>query len=94
MTGYSVMRFINIGFNNLVSSDRVIAVSSPDPAPMRRIVQDGKEAGKVIDCSAGKKTKSVIITDSGHIILSALSPDALEERLNDPSGAQTDKNSI
>lgn len=86
------MKFVNIGFNNLVSADRVIAVSSPDPAPMRRIVQDGKEAGKVIDCSAGKKTKSVIITDSGHIILSALTAEALEERLNESSDAQTDKN--
>ena len=88
------MKFINIGFNNLVSADRVIAVSSPDPAPMRRIVQDGKEAGKVIDCSAGKKTKSVIITDSGHIILSAISPEALEERLNESSDGQADKNNI
>ena len=93
MTG-CLMKFINIGFNNLVSADRVIAVSSPEPAPMRRIVQDGKEAGKVIDCSAGKKTKSVIITDSGHIILSAISPEALEERLNEPSDVQADKNNI
>ena len=88
------MKFINIGFNNLVSAERIIAVSSPDPAPMRRIVQDGKEAGRVIDCSAGKKTKSVIITDSGHIILSAISPEALEERLNESSDGQTDKNNI
>ena len=88
------MKFINIGFNNLVSAERIIAVSSPDPAPMRRIVQDGKEAGRVTDCSAGKKTKSVIITDSGHIILSAISPEALEERLNESSDGQTDKNNI
>ena len=93
MTG-CFMKFINIGFNNLVSAERIIAVSSPDPAPMRRIVQDGKEAGRVIDCSAGKKTKSVIITDSGHIILSAISPEALEERLNESSDGQTDKNNI
>ena len=71
------MRFINAGFGNLVAADRVISIASPEAAPIKRMVQDGKEEGRVIDVSCGKKTKSVLFCDSDHIILSALTPEKL-----------------
>ncbi|MBQ8696383.1 MAG: DUF370 domain-containing protein [Clostridia bacterium] len=71
------MRFINAGFGNLVAAERIISIASPDAAPIKRMVQDGKESGRVIDVSCGKKTKSVLFCDSDHIILSALSPEKL-----------------
>ena len=76
------MLFINIGFGNMVASDRVVAISSPDSSPMKRLVQDAKEEGRVIDASCGHKTRSVIITDSDHVILSALPTERISDRLN------------
>ena len=63
------MRLINIGFSNMISADRVIAVVSPESAPIKRIVQEAKEKGSLIDATQGRKTKAVIFTDSEHIIL-------------------------
>jgi len=77
--------FIDIGYGNIVSASRIISISPPEPAPIRRLVQDGKEAGAVIDASAGHKTQSVIMTDSNFIILSSLSPEELLEKLNSKS---------
>ncbi|PKM62879.1 MAG: hypothetical protein CVU97_03175 [Firmicutes bacterium HGW-Firmicutes-21] len=74
------MKLVDIGYGNLVSAGRVVAVASPESLPVRRLVQDAKNIGRVIDVSCGKKTKAVIITDSEHIILSAETPQALEER--------------
>ena len=71
------MKLINIGFGNLVNSDRIIAVSSPDSSPIKRLVSVGKESGMLIDATQGRKTKSVIVTDSDHIILSYLSPEGI-----------------
>jgi regulator of extracellular matrix RemA (YlzA/DUF370 family) len=70
-------KLINIGFGNLVNVSRVVAVVSPDSAPIKRIVQDSREIGMLIDATYGRKTKSVLIMDTGHTILSALTPDAL-----------------
>lgn len=78
------MKFIDIGYGNLISASRIITVSPPDPSPIRRLVQDGKDAGTVIDASAGHKTRSVIVTDSNHIVLSSLSTEELELKLNSP----------
>lgn len=75
------MKFINIGYGSMVSSDRIIAVCSPESAPVKRMVSDAKDTGRVIDVTCGKKTKAVIITDSDHIILSALTSEAISERL-------------
>lgn len=75
------MKFLNVGYSNLVAVNRIVAVTSPDSAPIKRLVQDSKEAGQVIDVSCGKKTRSVIITDSRHVILSALETEALEAEL-------------
>lgn len=76
------MKLINIGFGNLVSAERVIAVVSPDSAPIKRMIQDLKDKGQLIDASFGRSTRAVIITDSGHAILSSLTPEALEERMH------------
>lgn len=75
------MKFLNVGYGNLVAVNRIITIASPDSAPIKRLVQDAKEAGQVIDVSCGKKTRSVLVTDSRHVILSALETDALEESL-------------
>jgi len=81
------MKFINVGFSNLVCADRIVALASPDSAPLKRLIQDSREEGRAIDCTCGKKTKAVIVTDSDHVILSALSPDTLAERLGQSDSA-------
>ncbi len=75
------MKFINIGFGNMVSAERVVAIASPDSAPIKRLVQDAKEDGRVIDASCGRRTRSVIVTDSEHIILSAIQTETITHRL-------------
>ncbi len=76
------MGFIRIGFGNLLSSDRLITVVGPDSAPIRRLVQDARDRGALIDASSGRKCKSVLIMDSDHIVLSALPPEEIESLLN------------
>lgn len=71
------MKLIDAGFGNYVNCGRVIAVVSPDSLPVRRLVQDAKNAGRMIDVSCGKKTKSVLITDSDHVICSAEEPEVI-----------------
>ena len=75
------MVLLDIGFGNRVNAARIVSVLSPDSLPTRRLIQDAKTAGRVIDCSCGKKTLSVIVTDSEHIILSSEHPDVLCGRL-------------
>ena len=77
------MKFINVGFGNMVAIDRVIAIVSPDSAPIKRLIQDAREAGRVIDVSCGRRTRSVIITDSDHVILSAIQSETISNRLED-----------
>ncbi|MCI6006881.1 MAG: DUF370 domain-containing protein [Ruminococcus sp.] len=74
------MQLINIGFGNLVSAEKIIAVVAPDSAPIKRIVQDAKEQGLLIDATYGRKTRSVIIAESQHIILSAINPESIGNR--------------
>ena len=76
------MKFIDLGFNNMVLDERIVAVISPDSAPAKRIVSEAKDSSRIIDCTGGRKTKCVIITDSDHVVLSALSAEALGSRLN------------
>ena len=76
------MKLINIGFGNLVAAERVVALVSPDSAPAKRLVQEAKEAGRVIDCSGGKKTRSVLVTDSEHVILSSIQTETVSARLS------------
>lgn len=71
------MKFINAGFGNYIARDRIISVATPEAAPIKRIIADAKSSGRAIDITSGKKTKSVIITDSDHVIFSALTPEML-----------------
>ena len=76
-----MMKFINIGFGNMVSAGRIVAIASPDSAPVKRLVQDAREDGRVIDVSCGRRTRAVIITDSDHVILSAIQAETITNRL-------------
>ena len=76
------MKFINVGFGNMVASDRVVALVSPDSAPIKRLIQDAKDAGRTIDVSCGRRTRAVIITDSEHVILSAIQTETIANRLD------------
>ena len=73
------MKLINIGFGSMISAARVLAVVSPDSAPIKRVVQEARDRGMLIDASYGRKTKSVILMDTDHVILSALTPEALTQ---------------
>lgn len=77
------MRLINIGFGNLVAVDRIVSVVSPDSAPIKRMVQDARDKGRLIDASYGRKSRAVIFTDSDHIILSAIQPDTINSRISE-----------
>ncbi len=76
------MRFVSIGFGNLVNSDRIITIVSPDSAPVKRIIQDAKERSALIDATQGRKTRAVIVTDSDHVILTFLQPETIAGRLD------------
>ncbi len=77
------MKLINIGFGNMVSANRLIAIVSPESAPIKRIIQDSRDRGSLIDATYGRRTRAVIITDSDHVVLSALQPETIANRLND-----------
>ena len=80
------MKLINIGFGNLVSAERIISIVSPESAPIKRMIQDVREKGLLIDASFGRITKSVIVMDSGNVILSALPPETVAARCEDKNG--------
>ena len=77
------MKLINIGFSSLVAAGRVLAIMEPDSAPIKRVVQEAKERGMLIDASYGRKTKAVLLMDTDHVILSAVAPDSISARLAD-----------
>ena len=83
------MKFSNIGFGNMVAAERVIAVVSPDSAPIKRLIQDAKDSGRAIDVTCGKRTRAVIITDSEHVILSAFQSETISNRLSDEEDDDT-----
>ncbi len=74
------MKLINIGFGNLVSAERIVSIVSPESAPIKRMIQDVRDRGLLIDASFGRSTRSVIVTDSGNLILSSLAPEVLAQR--------------
>ena len=80
--GANFMKLINIGFGNLVAADRVLAVVSPDAAPVKRAIADAKAAGRLIDASCGRATAAVIFCDNGMIVLSAATPQTLQGRID------------
>ncbi len=75
------MRFINVGFGNMVAANRVVVLAAPDSAPVKRLVQDAKDNGYAVDVTCGRRTRSVIITDSEHVLLSAIQPETIANRL-------------
>lgn len=75
------MKLINIGFGNMVSADRLIAIVSPESAPIKRIIQEARDGARLIDATYGRRTRAVIICDSDHIILSAVQPETVANRL-------------
>ena len=77
------MKLVNIGFGNMVSAGRMIAIVSPESAPIKRIIQDAKEKGNLIDATHGRRTRAVIITDSDHIILTYLQSETLANRIDE-----------
>lgn len=77
------MKLINIGFGNLVNANRLVAIVSPESAPIKRIIQDSKERGMLIDATHGRRTRAVIITDSDHVILTYLQSETVANRLNE-----------
>ncbi|MBP5491308.1 MAG: DUF370 domain-containing protein [Clostridiales bacterium] len=77
------MAFIDIGFGNMVSTQRLVCVAGSESAPVRRLVQDARDRGALVDCSSGKKSKSVLVMDSGHVVLSALTSEELQELLKE-----------
>lgn len=80
------MKMINIGYGNMVSASRIVTVVSPDSAPIKRLIQEAKDDGRAIDATYGRKTRAVIVMDSGHIILSSLITDTLAARINENGG--------
>ena len=85
------MQLINIGFGNMVSSSRLVAIVSPESAPIKRIVQDARENGSLIDATYGRRTRAEIVMDSGHVVLSAIQPETVAARLEDDSGEEMNK---
>lgn len=77
------MKLINIGFGNMINASRLITIVSPESAPIKRIIQEAKEKGLLIDATYGRRTRAVIIMDSDHVILSAVQPETVSRRLND-----------
>lgn len=75
------MKLINIGFGNVVLANRIVAIVSPDSAPIKRVIQEAREKGKLVDATYGRKKRAVIVTDSEHIILSSLQPETIANRI-------------
>ncbi len=83
------MKLINIGFGNMVAAGRLVAIVSPESAPIKRIIQDAKERGSLIDATYGRRTRAVLITDSEHVILSAVQPETVANRLGEDDEEDT-----
>lgn len=77
------MNLVNIGYGNAVSADKVIVIVSPSSAPIKRIIQDARDTNKLVDATYGRKTRAVIITESNHVVLSALQAETIASRLKD-----------
>lgn len=86
-------KLINIGFGNVVNSNKIISIISPEAAPIKRMVQAAKDQGMAIDATCGRRTKAVIVTESGHLILSSLLPDTIAGRVNQKSNLDVQENS-
>jgi regulator of extracellular matrix RemA (YlzA/DUF370 family) len=85
------IKLINIGFGNIVSANRIVSIVSPESAPIKRIIQEARDRGMLIDATYGRRTRAVIITDSDHIILSAVQPETVAHRLVAKDNNQDDE---
>ena len=85
------MRLINIGFGNMVAAGRLVAIVSPESAPIKRIIQDAKERGTLIDATYGRRTRAVLVMDSEHVILSSVQPETVANRMGDGQEDETDE---
>lgn len=83
------VHMVNIGFGNLVSAERIVAMVTPESAPVRRIVTEARDRGMLVDATCGRRTRAVIIADSGHVILAAVSPETVVSRLDAASSEQS-----
>ena len=83
------MKLINVGFGNMVSSARLLAVVGPESAPIKRIIQDVRDRGELIDATYGRRTRAVLIMDSGHVILSAIAPETIAGRVSGKNETET-----
>ena len=86
------MQLVNIGFGNMVSQDRIISIISPESAPIKRMIQDARDSKTAIDATYGRRTRSVIVMDSGHIILSAVQPETIANRTDVSQYGDIDEN--
>ncbi len=77
------MKLINVGFGNMVASGRIVAIVSPDSAPIKRIIRESEDKGMLVNATYGRRTRAVLITDSGHVVLSALQPETVAHRLDE-----------
>lgn len=84
------MQLINIGFGNMISSSKLVAIVSPESAPIKRIVQEARDTGRLIDATYGRRTRAVIIMDSDHIILSAIQPETVAARLDEEEQSENE----
>ena len=84
------MKLINIGFGSMIAAQRLLAIVSPDSAPVKRVIQEAKDRGMLIDASYGHKTKAVLLMDTDHVILSALTPETIHARLNQKETEETE----
>lgn len=82
------MKLINVGFGNIVSAGKIVAIVSPESAPIKRIIQEARERGVLIDATYGRRTRAVIITESDHVVLSALQPETIAHRLSEKDSIQ------
>lgn len=76
------IKLVNIGFGNIVAANRIIAIVSPESAPVKRVIQEAREKGVLVDATYGRRTRAVIVVDSGHVILSAVQPETVANRLS------------
>ena len=88
------IKFVNIGFRNIVAANRVIAVVSPDSAPIKRIIQEAGDSGMKIDATYGRRTRAVIIMDSDHVVLSAVQPETIAHRLDNQEEGRNDEKDL
>lgn len=86
------MQLLNVGFGNVVSSRRIISIVSPEAAPIKRMIQDAKDSKMAVDATCGRRTKAIIVMDSGHVVLSALQPETLAGRLDTGLENKEEKN--